>query len=278
MRTQQFRSQKPEARSQKPEARSQCEGLVESVKQKNSGFTLVELSIVLVIIGLLVGGILAGADLIKAAKLNKIINERQQIMTALNTFYLKYNCIPGDCYNISTYLSGETNGDGSEILNTPANGAVGEVYTAWKQLAAAGLYPGNYTGADAGGAHAYGNSVAGVNVPASKAISRTGYSFVYYGVLSGNASYYNGSFNNMIWFGSDVGGYYTSSGALKPVDAYNIDKKIDDGIPGTGKVSSPWVRAGGCDTPASVYNAPSASAYYISNDTIACQLAFLLDW
>ncbi len=55
------------------------------------------------IIGLLVGGILAGADLIRAAKVGKIISEREQIMTAMNTFYLKYNCIPGDCYNISTY-------------------------------------------------------------------------------------------------------------------------------------------------------------------------------
>ena len=93
---------------------AQDEACLKPVKQKNSGFTLVELSIVLVIIGLLVGGILAGADLIRIARLNSIREEVEKFKMATNVFYGKYNCLPGDCYNITTYLSGVTNGNGNE--------------------------------------------------------------------------------------------------------------------------------------------------------------------
>ena len=59
------------------------------------GFTLVELSIVLVIIGLIVGGILTGKDLIRAAELRSVQSDKEKIVTAINTFELKYNCLPG---------------------------------------------------------------------------------------------------------------------------------------------------------------------------------------
>ncbi len=265
-------------RRQKAEGRRQCEGLVETAKQKNSGFTLVELSIVLVIIGLLVGGILAGADLIRAAKTGKIISETEQIKTAVNAFYLKYNCIPGDCYNISTYLSGETNGDGDELLDLAASaGATGEIYQAWKHMASAGVYPGSFTGLNGAG-NAYHNSVVGTNVPGSKAVSKTGYTFYYEAAYSGNSSYWNGTYGNRIWFGKENGSSLTLDPALKPVDAFNIDKKVDDGIPGIGKVRTAYANIGSCATSGSVYTAPSSSAYYVTNDAVACALVFLLDW
>jgi prepilin-type N-terminal cleavage/methylation domain-containing protein len=66
-----------------------------------AGFTLVELSIVLVIVGLLAGGILVGRDLIEAARRRALIGEVEKIDAAVNAFRLKFNCIPGDC-NAST--------------------------------------------------------------------------------------------------------------------------------------------------------------------------------
>lgn len=60
------------------------------------GFTLVELSIVLVIIGLLVGGILVGQSLIDAAKLNSLVRQFQQYDAAANSFKSKYKFLPGD--------------------------------------------------------------------------------------------------------------------------------------------------------------------------------------
>jgi prepilin-type N-terminal cleavage/methylation domain-containing protein len=72
------------------------------------GFTLIEMSIVLVIIGLIVGGILVGQTLIKAAQIRGVIKEEVQFETAVNTFFGKYDCMPGDCANITTFLPAAT--------------------------------------------------------------------------------------------------------------------------------------------------------------------------
>jgi prepilin-type N-terminal cleavage/methylation domain-containing protein len=67
------------------------------------GFTLIELSIVLVIIGLIIGGIMVGRDLIRAAQLKRTIREVEMLNTAVNTFQVKYNCLPGDCVNATQF-------------------------------------------------------------------------------------------------------------------------------------------------------------------------------
>ena len=63
---------------------------------KQKAFTLIELSIVLVIIGLIVGGVLVGQDLIKAAEIRAQVSQLEKFNTAVNTFHVKYNDIPGD--------------------------------------------------------------------------------------------------------------------------------------------------------------------------------------
>src|SRR5271163_852919 len=62
-------------------------------------FTLIELSIVLVIIGLIVGGVLVGQDLIKAAEIRATVAQVEKYNAAVNTFRTKYNGIPGDIVN-----------------------------------------------------------------------------------------------------------------------------------------------------------------------------------
>lgn len=64
--------------------------------RQNSGFTLIELSIVLVIIGLIVGGILVGRDLINAAATRAQLSQIQSYQAAVNTFRGKYGYLPGD--------------------------------------------------------------------------------------------------------------------------------------------------------------------------------------
>src|SRR5665213_3308988 len=61
-----------------------------------AAFTLIELSIVLVIIGLIVGGILVGQDLIKAAEVRAQISQIEKYSSAVNTFRAKFAAIPGD--------------------------------------------------------------------------------------------------------------------------------------------------------------------------------------
>lgn len=60
------------------------------------GFTLIELAIVLVIIGLLIGGILAGRSIISSAKVSKMVKELGQHEVAVNNFYTNYRYYPGD--------------------------------------------------------------------------------------------------------------------------------------------------------------------------------------
>lgn len=62
----------------------------------NKAFTLVELAIVIVIIGLLVGGVLQGQELIEASKRNAQIKQFSEYRAAVMTFYAKYNSMPGD--------------------------------------------------------------------------------------------------------------------------------------------------------------------------------------
>ncbi len=79
------------------------------------GFTLIELSLVLVIIGLLVGGVLVGRDLIETASLRAYISQIQKYNAAVNAFKLKYNCVPGDCASASSYSLG-SNGNGNSMI------------------------------------------------------------------------------------------------------------------------------------------------------------------
>lgn len=77
---------------------------------KNKGFSLIELSIVLIILGLLVAGVTGGASLIESAKQRKIINKFRNFETAYYTYYTMYNRVPGSsskdvttiCYNNSS--------------------------------------------------------------------------------------------------------------------------------------------------------------------------------
>src|ERR1700722_19638100 len=64
--------------------------------QRSSGFTLIELSIVLVIIGLIVGGVLVGRDLIEAAAIRAQISQIEKYQTAVNTLRAKYEYLTGD--------------------------------------------------------------------------------------------------------------------------------------------------------------------------------------
>ena len=67
------------------------------------GFSLVELSIVLVILGLLTGGILAGQSLIRASELRAVSTEFQRYVAAVNTFRDKYFMLPGDMSNATAF-------------------------------------------------------------------------------------------------------------------------------------------------------------------------------
>src|SRR4051812_29331815 len=89
------------------------------------GFTLVELSIVLVIIGLIVGAILVGRDLIHASELRSQISQIEKFDTAVHAFQLKYGGIPGDlpaasasAFGFAARSGAVGHGDGNGIIES----------------------------------------------------------------------------------------------------------------------------------------------------------------
>ena len=91
--------------------------------QKSAGFTLIEISIVLVIIGLITGGVLVGRDLIKAAQIRAMISQLEKYDASVNTFQSKYNGLPGDIIpqraaplGFVTRTGAEGDGDGNGII------------------------------------------------------------------------------------------------------------------------------------------------------------------
>lgn len=220
--------------------------------QKSNGFSLVELSIVLVILGLLTGGILAGQSLIRAAELRSVSTEYQRYYTASQAFRDKYFAIPGDfrdatrfwqrqtatadCISNSTATtnaSGSCDGDGDgQVEYAPAVSNSGELFQFWRQLALAGLIEGSYTGLTT--SVSVQEAIPGTNVPRSK-ISNTGWSISYFGAWVGDAQNFAADYGNRLDFGKAFAGGTTIGGGLKAEEAWNIDTKVDDGKPATGK-------------------------------------------
>lgn len=85
----------------------------------NKAFTLVELAIVLVIIGLIVGGVLGAQSLIESSNRQEIVKDIRKFSTAINAFQLEYNALPGDFTEAEDYwgASNTTNGNGDKKIN-----------------------------------------------------------------------------------------------------------------------------------------------------------------
>jgi len=110
-------------------------------------FSLVELAISLVIIGLLIGGILKGQELLESARLKTIMTQLNQYRLAANTFVDRYGALPGDYDKASSYLkAGLKNGNNNGMIEgfglSASGGASGhEALSFWEHLAAAELLP-----------------------------------------------------------------------------------------------------------------------------------------
>lgn len=265
-------------------------------KHKKSAFTLIELSIVLVIIGLIVGGIMVGQSLIESGRIRAQMTQISDIETQMNTFKLKYDCLPGDCSS-ATSIFGTTfgtntvrDGDNDGIIRgTYAYGvpygageciqpdATGEVSQLLLQLRAANL--GNYT---ANGVLNGGNATVGNEYTATAydkktgllvsclastahptympAFFRTGNIIVigFGSATIGRIGYGLGTYGKYFW---GTYGYYSAVLFIQPIGipadvVRQIDDKIDDGKPSSGKFG---IIDGdvSCTTNATVYPNPS---------------------
>ena len=118
------------------------------------GFTLVEIAIVLVIIGLLLGGILKGQELINSARVRNLADTATGIQAAYYGFIDRYRRVPGD-WNATgaTQAIGVTINDGGNDNGQIDNGTGTVDWTEpnamWVQMAAAGFIQGSYGGGTA---------------------------------------------------------------------------------------------------------------------------------
>ncbi len=125
-----------------------------SMKTRQTGFTLTEIAIVLVIIGLLLGGVMKGQAMIENAKVKNLENDAKGNVAAVNTFMDRYKALPGDFKKASKRIkAGLTDGNGNGRIDG------GERYPFWSHLAAAGIVSGNFDGASDLPKHTYGGTV-----------------------------------------------------------------------------------------------------------------------
>jgi prepilin-type N-terminal cleavage/methylation domain-containing protein len=214
------------------------------MKQQQSGFTLVEIAIVLVIIGLLLGGILKGQEMITNAKVRNMADQGSAVKAAIYAFQDRYRALPGD-YNVAaSNIPGAQNCAGGRC----GNGRIdqnSERGLFWQQLAQAGFINGSFDGANAAGNWTCSSSTCATNTYGG-------------GLLF--------TFDNEAG-GTDVNASELWSGQNIPIGVIaELDRKVDDGVPLTGSFQISDNHSNACST-----GAGAASTYnIIANPDATC--------
>ncbi len=199
------------------------------------GFTLIELSIVLVIISLIVGGIIGGKSLLRSAEIREILTTLNKYQVAVNTFSLQYDALPGDFSEAQSYwpscvdeASNICNGNNDGKIN---NNSAREPVRAWQHLALSGIIEGAYNG-----------------LYVSPAIEN-----ITYPRGTGQGSYYlmlnrtmYGHTENFVELFPEYNGSAHNTDTVNGREAKSMDKKVDDGVGYTGKMLIWKVPGTGC--------------------------------
>jgi prepilin-type N-terminal cleavage/methylation domain-containing protein len=271
-------------------------------KNSQSAFTLLELSIALVIIGLLVGGVLAGRNLITAAKYNSIASEFQGYQKAISSFYDIYHGLPGDLSTAAQIwgqrpsCSSLYSGDDPGVCNGTGDGKIGEKLNSictgggsyrgfegqqmWTHLSKAGLVSTYYRGDAAYVQPGIIGSVGGHNVPSAQFGSGTiwmlanTYCWPYYWNQDSAPTEHG------LFIGAGPSSGQTPDRGASPFSAMDVsllDRKIDDGKANTGKVRVQLVISSGWNCTTSSSYTPAGAVDYEMDDTIKCNPYFVLE-
>jgi prepilin-type N-terminal cleavage/methylation domain-containing protein len=194
------------------------------------GFTLIEIAIVLVIIGLLLGGVLKGQELITGARVRNFIQQQDGVKAAYFGFLDRYRALPGDYTQalanipnigaVCTSAAGNGNGNGNGQIQFGAQPH--ENILVWEHLSKAGFINGSYT----------------CNTTPSSATSPSN---PYGSILDLRFDTdYQGS-------GGTANRHNLKTGDQVPSDILaEIDRKVDDGNPAQGSFRAPTAPAAGC--------------------------------
>ncbi len=191
---------------------------MKTLQKQQTGFTLIEIAIVLVIIGLLLGGILKGQELINSAKVKNLATDFRNIPVFIYGYQDKFKALPGDDVAASTHVGVPTasNGDGNGIIGGNYNATSGESFNFWQEVRLAGLAAGPTvtTAADYIPRNAVGGQIGITNAAASPITGLTG-------------------------------SYIVCSNAIPGKFAKQLDITLDDGETSTGSMMVSTVNTGG---------------------------------
>lgn len=240
-------------------------------REDGGGFTLVELAVVMIIIGLVVGGILKSYSMIELARLKSTVRDTQVLTAAQHAFYEKYRALPGDMADARRRLPDCTaasfcaDGNGDRVLGTPADSqtdlsgtpGVQENIQYWKHLVLADMIGNLSADADSNPAQCE------------------------YGVTHPRARI-GGGWNAMTTLPAGVGEYggpgviyqLTASPnangvVVTPQEAQHMDALLDDGRPNTGRVTAEY-SATGCENDAD-------NSYDMTVEVPACIMYFAVE-
>ena len=216
-------------------------------RKGQSGFTLVEIAIVLVIIGLLLGGVLKGQELIEQSKIKRVVNDFNNISAAFATYQDRYKSLPGDDINAATRwttviggATAATAGNGDNIMTATlaqvfTGTAANEGGLAWQHLRASGLVSGDM------------------------------------GTAATSTTPEQTPFNSSYGFGVSATAFAlgiapTFCASLPPKAAEQLDRQLDDGRPGTGKIRAGVATA--VKNTAPVAGAQVATAVYVDDPAL----------
>jgi prepilin-type N-terminal cleavage/methylation domain-containing protein len=235
---------------------------------KMQGFSLVELSIVLVILGLLTGGILGGQALIRAAEVRKLSEDFKMLIIAKNNYHLRFNALPGDHREATRFWPGQTqngNGDGNIYDHWQSGDSADEDSKATQHLSLAGLISFTPDGT-------YFPQVVGENAPPTP-FGGAGYRLESAPWSPSPTQSVYGRQGLKIVAGTVCPGSDIYCPFLSPADAWNIDTKFDDGAPGTGQ----WFAVGNndeCVINATNFTDVGDNEYQLSTENAVCNLMY----